>query len=265
MKTCLRYCKLLGLLAGMQLKTTIIYRMDVLLWLFVSLLWTLFNFFLFSVLVQVRGDLAGWNQAELFVLVGVFTLLDAFIWSWLSRSMSQMTEHIYLGTLDLILVRPVDIQFLLSFSSFGYTNTLRFLLGAVMIGINLQNLAIQPTLLDWVLATIAFFAGLAIVYAFWFFVSTMAFFFDRIENIHEMVPSLRRFMEVPAPVFTGTIGMVFTFIFPLLIVTNVPANILLGRAEYELFAYLVVFALFAVMASRWWFQLCLRRYSGVGS
>jgi ABC-2 type transport system permease protein len=95
--------------------------------------------------------------------------------------------------------------------------------------------------------------------------SSMAFYADRLENMHELIPSLRRFMEVPAPVFTGSIGFVFTFLLPVLILTNVPATILLGGQPYQLFGYLLVFAAAILLIARWWFHRCLRHYSGVGS
>ncbi len=263
--TLFRYGRLLLLLAGMHLKVSIIYRKDVALWAVVSIIWTLFNFFFFSVLVQVRGEIAGWSQSQMFVLIGVFTILDAFIWSWLSSSMQQMTESIYLGSLDLVLVRPVDTQFYLSFSRFNYTNLVRITLGLSVLLINLRLLQLYPTILQWLLAITTMAASLTVLYSFWFMASTFAFFADRMENIHEVIPSLRRFMEVPAPVFQGFLGKFLTFVLPILILTNVPANILLGRIPYRLVAYLFVFAVATVLVTRWWFHHCLRHYSGVGS
>jgi ABC-2 type transport system permease protein len=137
--TIARYLQMFRIIAGMQLKIALAYRTDVALWALISIVWTLFNFFFFAVLVQVRGDLAGWSQPQVYVLVGVFTILDAFIWSWLSRSMQQMTESIYQGSLDLVLVKPVDTQFYLSFNRFNYTNLVRVILGLVLIFANLTN------------------------------------------------------------------------------------------------------------------------------
>lgn len=262
---CLAYSQLLVLLASMRLRVSLAYRANIIFWTIISVCWTFFNFFFFFLLTSITGDLGGWSLNEVYVLVGVFTILDALIWSWLYDSMANVTRSIYEGTLDFLLIKPVDSQFMLSFSHIGLSNSMRLLLGIAVLIKSVQATGLSPSLLDWMLFVILFLCGVAMFYSFWLSVACLSFFADRLESIHEIFPGIRRLMEVPSGVYQGAMATIVTVIVPISLITNVPAESLLGSLDPAKASYFLFFTVFTLLASRKWYQFCVRRYSGIGS
>lgn len=260
-----RYFHLFRLLASMQARVSLAYRMDVLFWSLITIMWTLFTLFFFYILTNISGEIGGWTRPQIYVLVGTFTIVEAFIWSWLYHSMYQITQSVYDGTLDFNLVKPIDTQFVLSFSRFNYTNVSRLLIGVYVVVANLRVLQITPTLLDWMLYGITLAAGIISLYSIWLMIASLAFYFDRIYSINELIPGANRFMQVPRTVFTGGTLVLLTFLLPLTLITNVPAEHLLGIGNGQFTGFLLCFAAFSFLGSRLWFSHCLKQYSGVGS
>ena len=66
----------------------------------------------------VRQQVAGWSFAEALVVVGWFTLLRAVLEGAVSPSLTAVVEHVRKGTLDFVLLKPADAQFLVSTAKF---------------------------------------------------------------------------------------------------------------------------------------------------
>jgi ABC-type uncharacterized transport system permease subunit len=80
-----KYWRIFWKFRQIQLMSMLEYRKNFFFWSAISLMWTAFNYFSFSILVGVRGELAGWNATQIYLLLGVFQMIDAFFWSFLSR------------------------------------------------------------------------------------------------------------------------------------------------------------------------------------
>jgi ABC-type uncharacterized transport system permease subunit len=66
----------------------------------------------------VRQQVAGWSFEEALVVVGWFTLLRAVLEGAVSPSLTAVVEHVRKGTLDFVLLKPADAQFLVSTAKF---------------------------------------------------------------------------------------------------------------------------------------------------
>lgn len=259
------YFQLLWLLASMRLRVSLAYRFNIAFWGVISVCWTLFNFFYFFLLTSINGNLGGWSLAEVYVLVGVFTIMDALMWSWLYDSMANITKSVYEGTLDFLLIKPADSQFMLSFSHIGLSNSFRLILGILVLVKSVQAAGATPSPLDWLLFVVLFSCGMAFFYSLWLSAACLSFFADRLESIHEIFPSLRRLMEVPSTVYQGAMAVILTVIIPLSLITNVPASSLIGRLDITQAGFLIAFTLVSLWLSRRWYRFCVQRYSGIGS
>jgi ABC-2 type transport system permease protein len=249
----------------LQLQVMMEYRSDFFFWLLVSTLWTIFHLFFFTIFLNVRGEIGGWQRPELYLLIGTFTMLDAFTWSFLYVNMRSYTQVVYKGELDLTLVRPIDPQFLLTTRENSYSNILRFVIGIAIVihAIRLLELSMTvPLALGYIALLII---SLLFIYTLWFIVATAVFWVEKLDSINDIVPELRKTFEIPYTVYTGLASTFFTVILPLGLVTSVPSEWLLtGQATHRLW-YFVAFTLVFFWLSRRFFWFSLRRYQGVGS
>ena len=65
-----------------------------------------------------RPPVAGWSYQQVLVVVGWFTILKGVLDGAVNPSLVQVVEHIRKGTLDFVLMKPADAQFLVSTAKF---------------------------------------------------------------------------------------------------------------------------------------------------
>lgn len=241
------------------------YRSDFIFWMVISTLWTIFNFFFFTILVNIRGEIAGWNRNELYLLLGVFTLNDAFTWSFFYHNMQNYTQMIFNGNLNNYLVRPIDTQYLLMTSYNNYTNLPRFVIGigTIVWSVNQQQLSLS--IWEVVFFLFLFFISLIFIYFLWFCVATLTFYFDKLDNINEVIPTLREVYKLPRSVYVGIFSTLLTVVIPLGLVSSLPSEVLLQKVSVSWSFYFVLFTLGLIFLSRWFFKISLKKYSGIAN
>ena len=111
----------LGLLR-VQMRTATIgamqYRADFVVRGFIALIWMAVALVPLIVVFGARQQVAGWTFAEALVVVAWFTLLKAILEGAVSPSLTAVVEHVRNGTLDFVLLKPADAQFLVSTAKF---------------------------------------------------------------------------------------------------------------------------------------------------
>ncbi len=70
--------------------------------------------FTIQVLYNKGYQFYGWTRDETYLVVALFTLMDGITTSALSPNLSKIVWHVQRGTLDFILLKPLDSQFQLS-------------------------------------------------------------------------------------------------------------------------------------------------------
>lgn len=249
----------------MHLMQLLEYRGNFFFWSFVSVMWTGFNLLFVNLMANVTGSIAGWSPTELRLLVGIYTMIDAFTWSFFYHNMTTYTRHIFDGTLGQILIKPIDSQFMIMTQNNSYTNVFRFLIGLVLTVYSLIELGWKFNILQLLLAIVVILASMLVVYCLWFMMSTLAFYVERLENINEVIPALRSTYEFPRQIYRGLIANFFTFVIPVGLLTSVPAELLLGKVPWFLIGYVIIFSLVIFLVARWFFQVSVKRFSGVAN
>jgi len=240
-------------------------RADFFFWGAVSIMWSAFNFFFAYLLVNNAGSIAGWDQTEMFVLLSVFTMYDAFIWSWFYFNMRRYTENVFNGELDGFLVKPIDLQFFVSVQHNSYNNVFRLAFGVGMLITSVSKLPYSISILEWLLFVCLFILGFILIYSLWFILATCSFWIDRLNNIGDIIPSLRRLNQFPREVYSGIASFLFTGLFPIVLVTSLPAEVLTHRVSLQWVLYFTFLTFFFLFLSRIFFHFSLKRYSGAGS
>ena len=66
-----------------------------------------------------RDRVAGWDFDQALVVMGWFLAMKGVLEGAVNPSLASVVEHIRKGTLDLVLLKPVDAQFLVSTAKFA--------------------------------------------------------------------------------------------------------------------------------------------------
>src|ERR1019366_9680392 len=83
-----------------------------------SVFWTASALVPLLVLFGARTSVAGWTWPEALLVVAAFTTLKGVLDGAIQPSLGNVVEHVRKGTLDFLLLKPVDAQFMVSTSRF---------------------------------------------------------------------------------------------------------------------------------------------------
>lgn len=216
---------------------------------------------IFALSLFYRGaGFPGWTFEEGLVVQGLYSAFAGAISCVLSPNLSRIVQHVEAGTLDFVLLKPVDAQLTLSLrviSPWGVPDLL-FGIGVIAWG------AVHAPARDGSvpLAMLAVVFGALIIYGLWFVVATTSVWFTKIYNATEVLRGLLDAGRFPMAAYPAAYRFVFTFVMPVAFMTTVPAELLLGRGQPTMLLGGALLALVLLIASRAFWRFALRSYTG---
>jgi ABC-2 type transport system permease protein len=260
-----RYWQIFWQFRRLRFMAMLEYRADFFFWSFISIMWTVFNFFFFDLILGATGMIGGWTRPEIYVLLSTFSILDAFTWSFFYANMNDYTDSVFSGELSMYLTKPIDAQYLLSIKENSYNNVFRFVIGIGILIWSVGQLPYKLTPLHWLGYLGLLSISLLFIYSLWFLIATLSFWVDKLNNLNEVVPQSRRMWQVPRSIYTGLASVLFTVIVPLGLVSSIPSEILVQKLEYNWTLFFIGITIFLFGLGRWFFQVSIKKYSSVGN
>jgi len=264
-----RYAGLFRVQLRMATLAAMQYRVDFLVRGLIAFLWSALTLIPLLVVFGVRKEVAGWSFPESLVVVGWFTLLRAVLEGAISPSLTAVVEHVRKGTLDFVLLKPADAQFLVSTAKFEPWRFVDVVGALIVFSYAFAKLGHAPTIAQ--VATGLLFLGLAvlILYSIWILVVSAAFWVVKVDNLSYLFGSMfdvgRWPIDVLRGVWRGALMIMFTFVFPVALMTTYPALALLGRLDLRTAALALGGGIaFAIVARRVW-RRALRMYTSASS
>lgn len=260
-----RYAQLLGVQMRASFQQAVAYRLDFLVEAFTAVFWAASTLVPLFVLFGEREQVAGWTFAESRLVLAFFLLLKAFIEGAISPSLMAVVEHIRKGTLDFVLIKPADAQFLVSTSKFEPSAVIGAGAAVALLGWSLWDMGHVPDAAG--VATMAVLLGCSVLllYSLWILFVSAAFYVVRVDNLSYLLTSVFDAARWPVSVFRGTLRAVFTWVVPLALMTTFPAEALLGRFTAAQGVVAVAGTLvFAFLARRVWIG-ALGKYTSASS
>jgi ABC-2 type transport system permease protein len=239
------------------------YPTDFIAWSVIDTLWAIINIGFFRVLLLNIPDIHGWTFTQLVIPLGLYSLLNAFIWGAFYGNMKELARSINKGTLDLVLTKPVSSQFIVSVRSIGLS-----LFPSIIIGIFLVGYGFNINHLHWAYLLFLPFiliSSVMIFYSLYFISTILAFWVNRLQNICELLPQAADVARYPTDIFPVIIRFILTFIFPLGLLAIFPAKVLLNIYPSALILFPLVLGIVLLYLSRLFWNFALRRYSSASS
>lgn len=211
------------------------------------------------------GTIAGWSWNEALLVTGFFVTLQGLLEAIIEPNLRGLVEDIRKGTLDFVLLKPVDAQLLVSFRRLVPAKLVHALGGIGLVIYCALRLEVPPSPLGIVAAALLALSGLAILYAVWVMVVSTAFWFVRVDNLSYLLTSTLDAARWPVQVFRPALRLVFTFVLPLGLMTTWPAMALRGMLDPAGFLVAIGVAALFVALSRAVWRFALRHYSSASS
>ena len=236
---------------------------------FIQLLKTAFNLTWSLAAVAVvfshTSDLNGWQPAELVALLGVFVLMSGLIGVVVQPSMERLIDDVRQGTLDFTLTKPEEAQILVSIGQVRVWRLVDVVVGPIVIGVALVHLDREIGLEDALQFGVTLVAGSVIMYSFWLMLSTIAFWFIRIENILIIFHSMYEAARWPITIYPGWLRTALTFLVPVAFAVTVRSEAIVGRLSEGYLHGAIALAAAMLVGSRLFWRLGLKQYSGASA
>ena len=229
MSTARRYFKLLGIQVRISASLAMQYRLDFFFKGLMALFWLGITLVPLMVVFSQRSEVRGWSRAEALVVLGWFSLLKAVLEGSVTPSLTAVVEGVRTGALDFVLLKPADAQFLVSTARF---EPWRLLDAAGSIGIltyAFYKLGRWPDPTAVAVALVLLVVAVLLLYSIWILVVSASFWVVRVDNLSYLFGSIFDAARWPINIFPRMLRYLFTYVFPLALMTTFPAMALLGQ------------------------------------
>jgi len=216
-------------------------------------------------LFQYTDQVAGWSASQMLVVMGLYRLVDGIISTQIAPNMLEVSGLIRRGELDLLLLRPVSSQFLVSVRKVALFELTSVVLGLALVVVGGQLSGVTWTLLATVEALLFLLCGVTILYSLWFFLVTWTFWLIRVDTLETLFSTAMQTARYPVDVFKGAVRSVLTFVIPVAFATTFPARALLGTGDPRLIVVGLGLATGTLWASAAFWRYALRSYSSASS
>lgn len=223
------------------------------------------SLFVLSLLYGPGQNLGGWSWEAALVVLGFYTLLEGLTSTLFQPNLSTIVTHVQNGTLDFVLLKPIDSQFWLSLRTFSPWGLPGMVMGAglILVAALRAGAVLGP---DTVAATaVLLLASAAILYSLWFVIAATSIWFVKVWNATEVLRSALVAGRYPVAAYPAALRTFFTLVLPVAFLTTVPAEAILGTGSGRWLLASLAVAAASLAFSRWFWGFALRFYTSASS
>ena len=240
------------------------YRLNFVFLVFAEFVWYSTQLILFEVLYRHTKLIGNWDLSQMRVFIFLVLFVDSIYMILWDQNFSSFTDNVRKGSLDLLLMKPINSMFMLSSQRISVSHIPCFFITAGNLIWSLNQLPQFEWLrLLWLLILIP--AGLSVIFCGRFALNSTSIIFTRADFLQYVWYSVFRLGLRPDAIYSGLMRKLLIFVVPFAMVASVPARILMEPVSHWLILWACVmpFLLFYLLKKYWVF--CLRHYSSASS
>jgi len=241
------------------------YKTNILVDLITAILRLVVSIFLLSIFFQNNGYIGGWNFEQALIIQGIYTILNGITNTWFNPNLTEIVKHIREGTLDFVLLKPIDSQFFISLKKINPSGFLEIMLGIFLLFFCVRINQINLSLSFLSLSLITISCSICILYSLWFFISTTTIWFVKTWNAIEVLRSFLYIGRFPLNSFSFSLRIFFSVFIPIAFITTIPSEVFLGLSQLWKILLEVFVAIVFLFTSRKFWVFALKFYSSASS
>jgi ABC-2 type transport system permease protein len=263
-----RYLRLFLAFARFGLATEMAFRANFLVKLCVEALWLGILVTFYELIFRQTGSIATWDRNQYLFFVGCHYALGGLVETLFLENCTGFAELVRTGDLDFYLLKPIDEQFLVTCRYIDWSTAPNVLQGAAVMVYALAAMGWQFDPLRVGAFLVLFVCGTAMSYAFLLMLCSLSVWMVRNQSLLEMWWLFTTLMRYPREIFRGwatPLNYFFTFIVPVLLVVNVPADTMVRVLDGRFIVLTVAATVVLLVLSRRFFRRALRSYASASS
>ncbi|MBO8204592.1 ABC transporter permease [Prochlorococcus marinus] len=241
------------------------YKTNILIDLITAILSLIGSIFLLSIFFQNNVSIGGWEFEQALIIQSIYTILNGITNTWFNPNLSEIVKHIREGTLDFVLLKPIDSQFYISLKKINPSGILEIMLGFCLLLFCIKINQIHLNLSFLALCFIAIICSICILYSLWFFISATTIWFVKTWNATEVLRSFLYIGRFPLNSFSFSLRIFFSVFIPIAFITTIPSEVFLGISQLWKISLEVIVAIIFLVTSRKFWLFALKFYSSASS
>ena len=260
-----KYIKIYSLFLYTSIASELEYKTNVIIDFITAILSLIGSLFLLAIFFKSTDNIGGWNFQQALIIQSIYTILNGITNTWFNPNLTEIVKHIREGTLDFVLLKPIDSQFFISLKRIAPSGFLEIILGVALLfyGLIINQMNINLGFLFLSLSTLL--CSILILYSLWFLISTTTIWFVKTWNATEVLRSFLYVGRFPLNSFSFSIRIFFSIFIPIAFITTIPSEVFLGLAQlWEILLELIVSSIFLIISRRFWL-FALKYYTSASS
>jgi len=208
----------------------------------------------------------GLSPDQILLFVGTFVTLTAVYAGLFMINNFRLRGKIIDGELDLLLTKPVSLQFMATLRQADLTIfSVDAIAGIIMVAIAWRRLGVPVNLV-----TLGGYAGFMVIsslvsYSLFLLPQILSFWLMNTSAIAEITDSFWDFNNMPMDIYNRWIKQVGVFILPIFVISNFPPMFLLNKMPPMYLAWSALLPMILLLAVRLLWKQGLKNYSSASS
>lgn len=264
--TLVRYAGIYAALWKNSVTRETMFKGNFLLWIIVEVVWFALQLSFIGVIYLHTDTIGSWTKWQVVLLVGASHFIQQLYQAFFLVNCVNLSELVRQGKLDFLLMLPVNSRFVVSLRQVDLGGFVNAASAAAVMIYAARQIPISPTAFQIAGFLSLCLVGILIHYCLMFMLATVSFWTVRAQGIVYGYYNLFNIARMPDEAFTGIFRGVFTFVLPVLLVSNVPVRVLTDTLNSSGWLFLLLgMALVCGAVSEWVWRLSLRHYTSASS
>lgn len=231
---------------------------------FNDILWYTMQIILFEAIYLHVDRLGGWGIAEMRVFLGMLFIVDAFQMVLFAHNFEVFSEKIAHRDLDLLLLRPVSSQQLMTSQKLQCGFLLNIVFSLIWL---LWSLSLLPGGFPWMrslLIPIVVLAALSVFYSTRLFFCTVTLLLTRAEHFHDFYFTFFKMGQRPDHLYGPGLRYMILMIIPVGMLASFPTKVLVEPLDSLALPALLVAAASSLFVANLFWRFSVKRYMTIG-
>ena len=262
-----KYLAVYGVMLRNSLVREMSFKLNFVLWMVVEALWFVGQLVFIGVIFSHVERIGDWTKWQMVLLVGTHQIISQIFQAFFYVNVTNIPELVRTGKLDFVLLQPVDGQFMTSVRRFGLDSLVNALVGVGIVIYSLVQLQVTPSIGQILLYIVTVCLGVTIHYAIMFGLASVSFWIIRAQGLMWGYYNIINLARYPDAVFRGVMKFVFSWLIPVIVVTNVPTRVLTqaSATPWLLILHLLCASVLMLLFSRFVWRIASSRYSSAST
>ena len=242
------------------------FKMNFIFEIFIDAIYYLSLFFFFKIIFQFTQSLGEFNQDAVIIFLITLYIADSLYIFFLGGNVFNINSAVKQGDLDFILLKPINSQF---FISCRYVNAhaliSMFILSLLLIKLTYAYHNNSFLLVNYIFFDISLILGMFIFYSFEFIIASLVFWFRNFSYAGWLAGELTKYSRRPDSIYKNFFRKTLLTVFPMAMISSVPARFLLFGVNIKLFVWQIIVTLFFLWLTTVIWKKGLFRYESASS